>query len=673
MLARRRASTFLALTFVGTIVTPLSYLGRSSGRAVRRMAASIVSESTLPSPPTRVIVIAGPTAVGKSALALSLCKLLNGELISADSVQVYKGLDIGSNKPSQAERAAVVHHLLDVVEPNEERFTAGRFVRECDAVVDQVAARGKVPIVCGGTPLYLQWLVHGVPDAPASDPLIAAKAAHVLLPFEAAGDWASGVKVLRDLGQSDKADALSENDWYRLSRALEITLIAQAEKEQDQGKETRQQLEEDEDDRAAKYDFRCFFLSPMDRRTLFERIDERCEAMLVGAPANSEGTGGSAGLLEETSSLLALNRLGPDSLAARAIGYRQAIDYLLRPPPPPSSSTSNSSAAASAAAKNALPLGEERGPASVATSVGCDEGEGDEATFLSFVAKFGTATRNYATQQLKWFRKDSAFFFVRVPVSASQWTPLPPPPLSKTKLKKLREHEKREEREELKCRLEASKKKKKKKQQEELLGALQLKGSEETEEAQFDVKRPRTLDTAATSGWEGAAEARTEGAEAEGASAAGAKADAKTDAKALVLELWEASREDFDRALAATEQQAIRDELTLQASKKMRTYATQLKLLAHGRPRLERQAHALQRLQPPQPQGAGLAPVSSTEPTSSSSSASAMSALSAAVAVADACTANVRSVVGLTRTEAQSAQGLSRLLPPPPTSPPSPP
>ena len=106
--------------------------------------------------PTKVLVIAGPTAVGKSALALSLCERLGGEIVSADSVQVYRGLDVGSNKATAEEQVRVRHHLLDVVDPFDERFTAGRFVREADAAVDDIASRGKLPVVCGGTPLYLQ-------------------------------------------------------------------------------------------------------------------------------------------------------------------------------------------------------------------------------------------------------------------------------------------------------------------------------------------------------------------------------------------------------------------------------------------------------------------------------------------------------------------------------------
>ena len=105
--------------------------------------------------------------MGKSSLALKLCQELQGEIISVDSVQVYRRLDIGSNKPTAEERALVPHHLLDVLEPNaQEAFTAGDFVREAEAAIDGVLARGRVPVVVGGTSMYTQWLVQGRPDAP---------------------------------------------------------------------------------------------------------------------------------------------------------------------------------------------------------------------------------------------------------------------------------------------------------------------------------------------------------------------------------------------------------------------------------------------------------------------------------------------------------------------------
>jgi hypothetical protein len=161
-----------------------------------RIASMSSSSSTSPLPPPRakVIVVTGPTAVGKSNLALTLCRDATqpaaGEIISVDSVQVYRGLDIGSNKPSKEEQTEVPHHLLDVLEANApEAFTAGDFVRKAEEAIDDVLARGKVPVVVGGTSMYTQWLVQGRPDAPKSDPAVELRARGMLAPFQSKNDW----------------------------------------------------------------------------------------------------------------------------------------------------------------------------------------------------------------------------------------------------------------------------------------------------------------------------------------------------------------------------------------------------------------------------------------------------------------------------------------------------
>jgi tRNA dimethylallyltransferase len=150
------------------------------------------------SPPPKVLILAGPTAVGKSALALRLCEQLPGELISVDSVQVYRGLQIGSAKPSEEERRRVRHHLLDIRDPADE-YTAGSFYRDALHSVQDVLSRGKTPVLVGGTMMYTRWLAHGRPSAPKSDPEVAERARQRLEPFEAAGDWEAGLAVLTEL------------------------------------------------------------------------------------------------------------------------------------------------------------------------------------------------------------------------------------------------------------------------------------------------------------------------------------------------------------------------------------------------------------------------------------------------------------------------------------------
>ena len=115
-----------------------------------------------------------------------------------DSVQVYRALDIGSNKPSKEEQAEVPHHLLDVLEPNApEAFTAGDFVRKAEEAIDDVLARGRIPVVVGGTSMYTQWLVQGRPDAPKSDPAVELKARGMLAPFQKKMDWEVSDVILR--------------------------------------------------------------------------------------------------------------------------------------------------------------------------------------------------------------------------------------------------------------------------------------------------------------------------------------------------------------------------------------------------------------------------------------------------------------------------------------------
>ena len=204
------------------------------------------------SPPPKVLVLAGPTAVGKSALALRLCEQLPGELISVDSVQVYRGLQIGSAKPSEEERRRVRHHLLDIRDPDEE-YTAGSFYRDALHSVQDVLSRGKTPVLVGGTMMYTRWLAHGRPAAPKSDPEVAERARQRLEPFETAGDWEAGLAALAELDAA-RAGQLYPNDWYRLHRALVVAM---------QGGETQPEeasAEEQELDAfRASLDVRAFF------------------------------------------------------------------------------------------------------------------------------------------------------------------------------------------------------------------------------------------------------------------------------------------------------------------------------------------------------------------------------------------------------------------------------
>src|SRR5437764_4867386 len=161
---------------------------------------------------SRPILIAGPTAVGKSAVALALAERLDGEIVSVDSMQVYRGLDIGTAKPSADERQRVAHHLIDVVEMRE-RFDAGRFARLSREACADIALRGRVPILCGGTGLYFKAFLEGLGEAPPADAQLRAELEAVSLP-----------ELLRELEQSDPVTfaKIDRQNPRRVIRALEV-------------------------------------------------------------------------------------------------------------------------------------------------------------------------------------------------------------------------------------------------------------------------------------------------------------------------------------------------------------------------------------------------------------------------------------------------------------------
>jgi tRNA dimethylallyltransferase len=161
----------------------------------------------------RVVVILGPTAGGKSDLAMELARRLDGELVSADSMQVYRGMDIGTAKPSHAERAEIPHHCIDLVDAQEEGFTVARWLSAADRSVAAIESRGRVPIIVGGTNLYIRAFLEGLDEAPAADPA-----------FRASLESIESAELHARLLAIDPAAAarLHPNDRRRVTRALEI-------------------------------------------------------------------------------------------------------------------------------------------------------------------------------------------------------------------------------------------------------------------------------------------------------------------------------------------------------------------------------------------------------------------------------------------------------------------
>lgn len=242
-----------------------------------------------------LIVIAGPTASGKTALALEVAERLGAEIVGADSQQVYQHFDIGTAKPSAEELARVPHHLISVVEPNE-TFSAARYQALADEAIAGIHRRGKRALVVGGTGLYIRILLHGVTDAPGADPDLRAR-------LEAEAERLGWAALHARLGEVDPETAarLSPNDHVRIIRALEIhALTGQPASEHRRLHGFSQQ----------RYPYRLFVLDPP-REALYAAINRRVEAMWQ------------AGLLEETRALV--ERGYRDAAPMRSVGYAQAL------------------------------------------------------------------------------------------------------------------------------------------------------------------------------------------------------------------------------------------------------------------------------------------------------------------------------------------------------------
>ena len=345
-----------------------------------------------------IIVIAGPTGVGKSDIAAKICAEYQGVIVSADSVQTYRGVQIGANKPTLQERAETPHLLVDMVDASEQYNAADwrrdalmcmelllhkdptdsgnpnfeRLEREISSArhLKGYDSKSRIqPVVVGGTMMYLQWLVHGRPDASRPTELAIQKAHEKIAHFqsEESDGWEKAIEHVSSLNPvfETRVQSLSGRDWYRLRRTMEIAYTAL---EQDNPALIESLYSGEREGGLATfgYDVRCFFVCPNDRMNHTVIIDQRCEEMIL------------RGLLRETTDLAVSNAL--PEMAAKAIGYRQVLEYLKRP----------------------------------------DAKPGDVDALDTFLNDFSTATRRYAKKQMQWFRKDADFAFVPVPLEATK-------------------------------------------------------------------------------------------------------------------------------------------------------------------------------------------------------------------------------------------------------------
>ena len=246
----------------------------------------------MPEPQPSAIYLAGPTASGKSAAALELARRLGGEIISVDSMQVYRGLDIGTAKPTAAERAAVPHHLIDVC-TLDQAFDAAQFVRLARQAEAEIRGRGHLPIYCGGTGFYFKGLLHGVSEAPPADVTIREQLARE--PME---------DLLRELQTRDPvaSERMDRNNPRRVLRALEVIRLT--------GRPYSSFAVD-----AANLSGPPVYVLQRDPADLKARIAARVRAMFA------------QGLVEETRGLLPLG-LRENITAMQAIGYRQVVEYL---------------------------------------------------------------------------------------------------------------------------------------------------------------------------------------------------------------------------------------------------------------------------------------------------------------------------------------------------------
>jgi tRNA dimethylallyltransferase len=270
-----------------------------------------------PAPAPEWIGLAGPTASGKTALALALARRWPIEIISVDSALVYRGLDIGTAKPSAMERAAVAHHLLDLVEP-ESSYSAARFVADARRLIAEIRARGRWPLLVGGTMMYFKALVDGLDALPPADPAIRA----ALDADAAARGWPA---LHADLARVDPVTAarLAPNDSQRIQRALEVFRIGGVPLSALHRRSAEGTGHGDlpADERAAAPHV-LIALEPASRAWLHERIALRFDAMMA------------AGFLDEVRALRRRPGLHLDLPAMRCVGYRQAWEALAVADPP---------------------------------------------------------------------------------------------------------------------------------------------------------------------------------------------------------------------------------------------------------------------------------------------------------------------------------------------------
>ncbi len=243
----------------------------------------------------RVLILTGPTGVGKTDVAILIAKALDTEIISADSMQIYKGMDIGTAKPTKEQLSQVKHHMIDIIEPSE-GYSVGRYIREVRPIIERLHSLQKVPLVVGGTGLYIKAMTRGLFEAPEANPELRKQLKEI--------EQRSPGTLYAELQRLDpqKAKELSPADLRRIIRALEVIITAKK----------PISLLQRELTSPLPYQFYKIGLT-RDRKELYRIIERRVEEMFH------------RGLVEEVERLL---KRSPTEVALQAIGYKEVIAYL---------------------------------------------------------------------------------------------------------------------------------------------------------------------------------------------------------------------------------------------------------------------------------------------------------------------------------------------------------
>ena len=247
----------------------------------------------------KVIVICGPTASGKTALSIELAKKINGEIISSDSMQIYKNMDIGTAKPSKEEMQGIQHYLLDFVEPNQ-RYSVAEFKKDAEKAIEEILSKGKTPIIVGGTGLYVDSLIYGI----EYQDIKLDEGYRNELEQRVNSEGLS--KIYEEAKKIDPQamEKISPNDKKRILRVLEIYKSTGKNK-------TEQEIESRKKD--VKYDYKVFAIN-WERELLYERINKRVDIMIE------------QGLVQEVENLLQQYQEFPTAM--QGLGYKEVVEYL---------------------------------------------------------------------------------------------------------------------------------------------------------------------------------------------------------------------------------------------------------------------------------------------------------------------------------------------------------